>query len=508
MRKALFLLLFVLGGVAFALVVGSKAASASTLPVIGQEQSGTNDNRTSQDASADATTQQTNVNAPISILSWGSNNGDVSQGNQAETKSYATNDNGTDQKVDQDQNASVEGSRGTSSDTRDGGAGVSQDQSASNDNGTEQRADSSAGTRQLNVNAPVSVLSWGSNNGDVDQNNDANTTAGAANSNGTAQTVLQDQWAEADGRHGKGAGIDQSQDATNDNETNQVAGADASTKQANVNVPVSVLSWGSNGGDVSQGNQADTESFATNDNSTSQVIGQDQTARVEGQSDGCHDKGYGDSCGCRDKEHNGSPSIEQSQSDSNDNRTDQDADASASTEQKDFNAPVSILSWGGRSCGCEHSDGASVDQANAAKTASYSENDNATRQYLAQKQDAVATDGRDADHGKGDDGDGKSCGCKAHDGSGSIDQDQSGSNANETNQRADSDATSEQKNVNAPFSLFAWGGEKERCGCRSEGDAHDGVTQHNDAKTVAGSTNANETRQLLGQHQEALIGRR
>ena len=32
MRKALLLLLFVVGGVAFALTVGSKAASASTLP--------------------------------------------------------------------------------------------------------------------------------------------------------------------------------------------------------------------------------------------------------------------------------------------------------------------------------------------------------------------------------------------------------------------------------------------------------------------------------------------
>ena len=75
MRKALLLLLFVVGGVAFALTVGSKAASASTLPLIQQEQSGTNQNRTDQDAKADATTQQANVNLPISILSWGANGG-------------------------------------------------------------------------------------------------------------------------------------------------------------------------------------------------------------------------------------------------------------------------------------------------------------------------------------------------------------------------------------------------------------------------------------------------
>ena len=53
MRKALFLLAFVLGGVAFALMVGSKTASASVLPpLLSQEQSATNTNSTGQDAAA------------------------------------------------------------------------------------------------------------------------------------------------------------------------------------------------------------------------------------------------------------------------------------------------------------------------------------------------------------------------------------------------------------------------------------------------------------------------
>ena len=105
------------------------------------------------------------------------------------------------------------------------------------------------------MNAPVSVLSWGANGGDVDQSNGAITTADAKNTNGTDQSVDQDQQAASKGS-GSG-GVDQSQDAKNGNETSQDAGADASTKQANVNVPIRILSWGANGGDVNQTNTAD-----------------------------------------------------------------------------------------------------------------------------------------------------------------------------------------------------------------------------------------------------------
>ena len=124
------------------------------------------------------------------------------------------------------------------------------------------------------MNAPVSVLSWGANGGDVDQSNDATTTAGAKNTNGTDQSVDQDQQAASKGS-GTG-GIDQSQDATNGNETSQEAGADASTKQANVNVPVAILSWGANGGDVNQTNAADTKAYADNANGTDQGVDQNQ----------------------------------------------------------------------------------------------------------------------------------------------------------------------------------------------------------------------------------------
>jgi hypothetical protein len=333
MRKALFLLLFLIGGVAFVLAVGNKAASASTLPLIGQEQSGSNHNSTGQDATSDALTKQTNVNAPISILSWGSNNGDVRQGNQADTKSYADNDNDTDQKVGQDQHAAVDGSRGTSFDPRDGqahdGPAIEQEQSATNDNSTEQRADSSAESRQLNVNVPVSVLSRESDNGDVRQGNEAVTKSYADNSNRTDQKVDQQQDAvvkahepdHSEPRHDCGCehhdgyvpkppthcgceahkadetghsrpSIVQHQDGTNGNDTAQAADADATTKQENVNAPFSLFAWAfdkdgcacqhafSSRGGVAQHNDATTEVGSSNDNQTRQSLDQRQDALI------------------------------------------------------------------------------------------------------------------------------------------------------------------------------------------------------------------------------------
>ena len=380
MRKALLLLLFVVGGVAFALTVGSKAASASTLPLIQQEQSGTNQNRTDQDAKADATTQQANVNLPISILSWGANGGAVSQGNQADTKAYADNDNGTDQSVDQNQDANVAGSRGTSYDAPSGAGPIAQSQDATNGNETNQHGDADASTKQVNVNAPISILSWGANGGDVRQHNDGATTAGATNTNGTKQSIDQGQQAQVGGGSGSkgswdnGGAVDQSQDATNGNETNQHGDADASTKQVNVNAPISILSWGANGGAVSQGNQADTKAFAKNVNTTDQGVDQYQRAQAGGAG-------------------HGSGAIDQDQSAANDNRTDQSADAKSTTEQKNVNAPLALLAFGGHAsesgCGCSKShDATGVDQANSAKTAAYATNINATRQDVGQQQDA------------------------------------------------------------------------------------------------------------------------
>ena len=114
MRKALFLLALRARWSRVRTHGRSKAASASVLPpLISQEQSATNTNSTGQDAAAEATTKQANLNLPVSVLSWGSNGGDVDQSNSAGTKAYAANDNSTDQSVDQGQQAEA-GSRGTS----------------------------------------------------------------------------------------------------------------------------------------------------------------------------------------------------------------------------------------------------------------------------------------------------------------------------------------------------------------------------------------------------------
>src|SRR6202035_1488199 len=73
-------------------------------------QRGVNDNSTSQNAESEATTKQVNVNAPISVLSVDSNNGDVQQGNAADTSAKSSNDNGTGQWLDQSQG--VKGGQG------------------------------------------------------------------------------------------------------------------------------------------------------------------------------------------------------------------------------------------------------------------------------------------------------------------------------------------------------------------------------------------------------------
>jgi hypothetical protein len=170
---------------------------------------------------------------------------------------------------------------------------------------TYQDATSDASTNQYNVNAPIAILSPGSNNGDVSQSNDATTIAWASNANSTDQGIHQRQGARSKGssccwhprshrnctcppaNHGKTGGTDQSQEASNSNETNQNADANAETNQTNWNTPVSILSPSGGcgcghhggGGDVDQSNSAFTGAFATNWNETDQGIWQDQVGR-------------------------------------------------------------------------------------------------------------------------------------------------------------------------------------------------------------------------------------
>jgi len=149
----------------------------------GAKQYGKVDNWTDQDAKSKAETKQTNVNVPIAIFSVGSNNGDVQQGNNADTRSKSENGNETYQQADQRQHVSG----------KDCGCADGASQKGTVSNGTDQYAKSKAETDQVNVNAPISVFSVGSNNGDVNQGNNANTDSSSSNWNGTGQSASQYQ---------------------------------------------------------------------------------------------------------------------------------------------------------------------------------------------------------------------------------------------------------------------------------------------------------------------------
>ncbi|MEX2439575.1 MAG: hypothetical protein WD739_06815 [Actinomycetota bacterium] len=489
-----------------ALVIGGGIASADVLSdtvddaaAIVQDQSASNDNSTEQNSDAQAETQQTNVNVPVSVLSSGSNNGDVHQSNDAHTNAAAGNANSTEQGVQQDQDATSGGKDSGSScdkcygDHEDGGD-VDQGQEAHNSNDTEQNSSASAGTEQTNINVPVSILSSGSNNGDVHQSNDGNTKAESFNDNATTQSIGQDQLVTTDDagspcdKCGGSAGdIVQSQDGTNANSTTQDATSEATTHQVNVNAPVSILSSGSNNGDVHQGNDAHTNAAAGNANSTEQGVQQDQDATSGG-------KGSGSSCHSCYEDHGNGGDIVQSQSGSNENATEQDASATATTEQTNINAPLSILSSGsnGSSCGCGGS--GDVDQSNDANTKAEAYNANATEQWIGQDQKATSGSGDGGHDGYDRSGYGDGCGCHESRGGGDVTQSQDGSNANETKQDAAATAETTQENKNLPFSFLSSGS--------NGGD----VRQGNDAHTTAGAFNWNETKQGIWQDQAAWLG--
>jgi hypothetical protein len=287
--------------VLFGLLLAADKASASPqegTPVIDQSQKASNDNETKQKADADVESKQKNLNVPLSLLELKSGNGEVEQSNKADNEAEATNHNGTVQGIAQSQEAEVEGDGkgghkggkphgpcGCDGPAKrvDGGHEapvIDQSQKASNDNETKQESDADVRSSQVNVNMPISVLSFGSNNGDVEQSNKAHNEAEATNGNVTGQGVHQSQKAEADGAGGghDEPAIDQSQKARNGNETEQKADADVRSKQANVNMPISLLSLWSNNGDVEQSNKAHNEAEATNGNGTLQLIGQLQRA--------------------------------------------------------------------------------------------------------------------------------------------------------------------------------------------------------------------------------------
>jgi hypothetical protein len=126
------------------------------------------------------------------------------------------------------------------------------------------------------VNAPISIFSVGSNNGKVDQYNQADTRSKSENGNETYQQADQRQDVSAKDGHGADGEKSAEQLGTVSNGTDQDATSYAQTKQVNVNAPISVFSVGSSNGDVHQGNDANTDSSSSNRNGTGQSASQSQ----------------------------------------------------------------------------------------------------------------------------------------------------------------------------------------------------------------------------------------
>ena len=90
-----------------ALALEEVECGAAKHVAVSQTQCATNENETNQTASSEATSEQKNVNVPISVLSADSNNGNVDQSNRGHTTSSAQNNNGTGQSNRQYQKGSA-----------------------------------------------------------------------------------------------------------------------------------------------------------------------------------------------------------------------------------------------------------------------------------------------------------------------------------------------------------------------------------------------------------------
>jgi len=296
------------------------------------KQFGAVSNWTGQHAKSYASTEQKNFNAPVSYghvkPSYGSKehdscgcsdrgkdgkdhgkSGDVRQSNKADTNAKSKNSNYTSQSLNQNQDVKNEGHKKHHNcgcqDKGKGHKGYDKDHGkdaynkghdncgcqdkgrpekgheSSTDasqvgkvsNWTEQGAASKAETTQYNINVPISIGSFGSGNGSVDQSNKADTNATSKNYNDTDQSLNQDQSVNG----GKGS-TDAEQLGSVENGTEQAAKSKAATTQYNINVPISIFSPGSNNGNVSQSNGASTNSTSVNGNGTTQSLNQLQQA--------------------------------------------------------------------------------------------------------------------------------------------------------------------------------------------------------------------------------------
>jgi len=188
-------------GGAMAIAVATGSASALNGPPQGHpgDQSATQGNGIGQVAGAAAQSKQilpTNLNVAPSILSVGSNDGWVTQGNASSANANAQNENQSFQVNGAGQqgggnpgpqgNPDPQGIPGPQ-----GNPGSTQpSQSATQGNGIGQVAGAAAKSTQVaptNVNVAPSILSVGSNDGGVTQGNASSANANAQNSSSSGQ---------------------------------------------------------------------------------------------------------------------------------------------------------------------------------------------------------------------------------------------------------------------------------------------------------------------------------
>ncbi len=244
-------------------------------------------------------------------------------------------------------------------------------QTVSQSAGSAQQATSASGATQIdpsNTNISVRVLSPG-DDGAVSQTNSASSDASSTNSNSTTQGADQSQ---------PSGGIQTAdQSAVNGQVSEALSGA-YQDGASNQNIPVRVLSPGSNGA-VSQSNYAGSSADSTNANTTTQSSDQAQG---------------GSSCGCApapvesatpDQSSVAAPAVSGG-SDPNIQSTDQSAGnaqlagaASSATQvdPKNTNIDVRVLSPGNNG---------SVSQSNSVKSGADASNRNSTSQTAMQDQ--------------------------------------------------------------------------------------------------------------------------
>jgi hypothetical protein len=306
-----------LTGQATSQIQSAGGAAAKALQTAGQDAA----NMQNAESKADSTQDHpSNENISVRVLSPG-NDGNVSQENNSEAKSFAGNENGTLQKTQQAQGGSgkvITPARDLSTDGKGAPCGCDSGskgiQAAGQDAGNKQDANSEATSKQIkpeNQNDPVRVLSGSGkpvkdgkgdscgcdsvprgatdgkgsgDNGSVDQSNNSSAQSFAGNLNLTKQDVKQLQAGMPEvltnlvdlrdpcGCQGGDTGIQAAgQDAWN--KQNAMSNADSEQLGAsNDNEPTRTkLSDGSNG-DVSQENNSEAKSKSLNLNKLLQLL--------------------------------------------------------------------------------------------------------------------------------------------------------------------------------------------------------------------------------------------